>query len=90
MNWRSARKVAAGLCGLALVLTATLGAQTPAPDRMRISPALGFEYFNRTITWDAEAYTSKFKPMLFTLDLEVEVIKHFFVNYIEALFFFKL
>jgi len=80
MNWKSARKVAAGLCGLALVLTATLGAQTPAPDRMRIRPALGFEYFNRTITWDNEAYTSKFKPMLFTLDLEVEVIKHFFVN----------
>lgn len=80
MNRRFARKAVLGVLGLALVLTTMLGAQVP--DRMHIRPAVGFEYFDRTITWDSETTTSHLKSMLFTFNVEVEFMKGFFVNVI--------
>jgi hypothetical protein len=78
MNGRFARKAVLSVLGLGLILTSMLSAQVP--DRMHIRPALGFEYFDRTITWDTETYTSSLKSMLFTFNVEVEFMKGLFVN----------
>jgi hypothetical protein len=84
MNGRFGRRLALGAAGLMLVLSTSLSAQAPAeaqnPAGVHIRPGLGVEYFNRLITWDDEAYTSKVKALLFTFNLEVEPVRNFSLN----------
>ena len=42
-----------------------------------VKPALDFEYFSRTLSWDKNKYTSKLKSLLFSIDLKFEVQEGF-------------
>jgi len=78
MNGRITRRIALALGGVTLVLGTAFGVQ--AADQVHIRPVLQAEYFNRLITWDENAYTSKLNALLFTFSLEVEPLKGFSAN----------
>lgn len=43
-------------------------------DRMTFGAGIGFEYFNRTISWEDGEMTSPLKSLMFTLKADIEVI----------------
>jgi hypothetical protein len=43
--------------------------------KLSFIPGLGAEYFDRTISWDDDTYTSQLKSLFFTLSAEFEVIE---------------
>ncbi|UCE42268.1 MAG: hypothetical protein JSV17_04665 [Candidatus Aminicenantes bacterium] len=47
---------------------------------LRIKPGAQFEYFNRTMTWDDEKYTTDLKATLFALNLEIEINEGFSIS----------
>jgi hypothetical protein len=44
------------------------------PNQMTFSAGVGFEYFNRTISWDEGELTSPLKSLMLTLNADIEVI----------------
>jgi hypothetical protein len=50
---------------------------------INLKPALGFEFFSRTVGWDGDeeqTYTSKLQSLLFTLNLEFEIQEGLFLG----------
>lgn len=76
MNRRFASTIGLCLVGLMLVFSAAAGAQATDQERVRVRTGFGAEYFDRQITWDAEAHSSDLKALLFTFSLEIEPIKN--------------
>lgn len=77
---------------LALVLVFTLNltyfsfAQLETEERgpsVKLTPALGFEFFSRTVSWngdDENTYSSKLKSFLYTLNMEFEIQESLFLS----------
>ncbi len=78
MDGRIIKGIVLALAGWAMAVWTAPGVR--AADPVRIRPSLQAEYFNRTITWDEEAYTSKLEALLFSFSLEVEPLKGFSAN----------
>ncbi len=50
---------------------------------INLKPALGFEFFSRTVGWDGDdekTYTSKLQSLLFTINLEFEIQEGLFLG----------
>jgi len=47
------------------------------PQKIKLKPALGFEYFSRTINWDENKYNSTLKSYLFMANLEFVIQEGF-------------
>ncbi len=76
MNRRRPRSIGLCLAGVILSLAAGGEAQTIGQSQVRVRVGAGAEYFDRLITWDAEAHSSKLKALLFTFNLEIEPIQN--------------
>ena len=71
------RHVGLGMLFLFLGMVCLSYAQTESedlPDQMTFGAGVGFEYFNRTISWNDGEMTSPLKSLLLTLNADIEVI----------------
>jgi len=71
------RYVGFGILFLFFGITCLSYAQTESegiPNQMTFGAGVGFEYFNRTISWDDGELTSPLKSLMFTLNVDIEVI----------------
>lgn len=71
------RHVGFGMMFLFIGLTCLSFAQTESdslPNQMTFGAGVGFEYFNRTISWDDGELTSPLKSLLLTLNADIELM----------------
>ncbi len=71
------RFVSFGILILFFGITSLSYAQTESeglPNQMTIRAGVGFEYFNRTISWNDGELTSPLKSLMLTLNADIEVI----------------